>query len=88
MYAPVYGTMFYGGIAININHWFSMKTNNEKQKTLLNSSLNSCSIHENQEKKQKTYISKTETTNSIRIFYVVSDYKELDFSRSYNLCSI
>jgi hypothetical protein len=26
MYAPVYGTMFYGGIAININHWFSMKT--------------------------------------------------------------
>ena len=57
-----------------------MKTKNEKQKTLLNSGLNSCNIHENQEKKQKTYISKTETTNSIRIFYVVSDDKKLDFN--------
>ena len=57
-----------------------MKTKNEKQKILLNSGLNSFSIHENQEKKQKTYISKTETTNSIRIFYVVSDSKKIDFN--------
>lgn len=57
-----------------------MKAKNEKQKTLLNSSLSCCSIHENQEKKQNTYISKTKTTNSIRIFYVVTDSKELDFN--------
>lgn len=54
-----------------------MKTKNENQKILLNSGINSCN-HENQEKKQKAFISKTETTNSMRIFYVVSDSKELD----------
>ena len=51
-----------------------MKTKNKKQKTLLNLSFNSCN-HENQEKKPKTFISKTETINSMRIFYVVSDSK-------------
>ena len=56
-----------------------MKTESKKQKTLLNLSLNSCN-HENQEKKQKTFISETETSNSMRIFYVVSDRKEQDFN--------
>jgi hypothetical protein len=45
----------------------------------LNAGLDSWSIDENYEKKQKAYISMTETTSSIRIFYVVYDSKELDF---------
>lgn len=54
-----------------------MTKKSENQKTLL--SLNSCN-HENHEKKQKVFISKTETTNSMRIFYVVYDSKVLDFN--------
>lgn len=50
----------------------------------MNLSLNSCN-HENQEKKQKNFISKTETTNSIRIFYVVSDSKEIELKNKMTL---
>jgi len=61
-----------------------MKTKSEKQKTLLNLSLNSCN-HENQEKKQKTFISKAETINSLRIFYVISDSKEIELKNKMTL---
>lgn len=50
-----------------------MKTKNKNQKALLNLSHNNCN-RVNQEKQQKTFISKTES--SMRIFYVVSNSKE------------
>jgi len=56
-----------------------METIKEKTEDFLNAGLDSWSIDENYEKKQKAYISITETTSSIRIFYVVYDSKELDF---------
>ena len=55
-----------------------MKPNKEKQ----NNNLifhNISSIQENGEENNKVFITKPETINSIRIFYVVFDRKELDF---------